>query len=68
MALRDAIAACGVPVIEVHISNVWKRESFRHESLLSPVASGIIVGLGVHGYLLAIDALIPLIKKAPGRG
>lgn len=62
MALRDAVAGSGLPSIEVHISNIWKREAFRHESLLSPAVSGIIVGLGVQGYLLAVDAVIPLIK------
>lgn len=62
IALRDAVAACNLPVVEVHISNIWKREPFRHESLLSPVVNGAIVGLGVHGYLLAVDALVTLIK------
>lgn len=62
IALRDAVAAMGIPVIEVHISNVWKREEFRHTSLLSPVVSGAIVGLGVQGYLLAVDALVRLIS------
>ena len=57
IALHDAVRAVEVPVIEVHISNVHARESFRHHSWLSPVAAGIIVGLGVDGYLLAIDAL-----------
>jgi len=62
IALRDAVAGCGVPAIEVHISNVWKREAFRHVSLLSPVCQGSIVGLGVQGYLLAVDALVQLVK------
>lgn len=62
VALRDALAACGLPVIEVHLSNVWKREEFRHESLLSPIAAGVIVGLGAQGYLLAVDALGRLLK------
>ena len=62
VALRDALAACGLPVIEVHLSNVWKREEFRHESLLSPIAAGVIVGLGAHGYVLAVDALGRLLK------
>jgi 3-dehydroquinate dehydratase-2 len=57
VALRDAVAGCGLPFVEVHLSNVWKREEFRHESLLSPIAAGIIVGLGPHGYMLAVDAL-----------
>jgi 3-dehydroquinate dehydratase-2 len=62
IALRDAVAACGLPAIEVHISNVWKREAFRHESLLSPVVNGAIIGLGTQGYLLAVDALVTIIK------
>jgi 3-dehydroquinate dehydratase-2 len=62
IALRDAIAACGVPAIEVHISNVYRRETFRQQSLLSPVCSGTIVGLGVYGYVLAVDALVHIIK------
>lgn len=62
VALRDAVAACDLPVIEVHLSNVWKREEFRHESLLSPIAAGVIVGLGAQGYLLAVDALGRLLK------
>ncbi|MGQ0709518.1 MAG: type II 3-dehydroquinate dehydratase [Rhodoferax sp.] len=57
IALHDAIKGTGVPLIEVHISNVHARESFRHHSYLSPVAKGIIVGLGVNGYALAIAAL-----------
>lgn len=64
VALRDAIAACGLPVIEVHLSNVWRREDFRHESLLSPVVAGVIAGLGAHSYLLAVDALARIIKGA----
>ena len=57
IALHDAIKATGVPVIEVHLSNVHAREPFRHHSFLSPVAAGIVVGLGADGYALAIDAL-----------
>jgi 3-dehydroquinate dehydratase-2 len=57
VALRDAIAGTGVPVVEVHISNVHAREAFRHRSYLSAVASGIVVGFGVAGYGLAIRGL-----------
>lgn len=57
VALADAIKGAQVPVVEVHISNVHEREPFRHHSYISPVARGIIVGLGVKGYLLAIQAL-----------
>jgi len=63
LALRDAVAAVAFPVIEVHISNVWKREEIRHHSLLSPVVAGAIVGLGAHGYELAIEALVRMLKR-----
>jgi 3-dehydroquinate dehydratase-2 len=56
VALRDAISAMGVPVIEVHMSNVYKREEFRHTSLISPVCIGKIVGFGWRSYLLALYA------------
>lgn len=56
VALRDCIAAISVPVVEVHISNIAGRESFRHESLLSPVCKGCIFGFGLEGYRLAIRA------------
>ena len=57
VALHDAVEAVEVPLIELHISNVHKREPFRHHSYLSPVAAGIVVGFGVHGYVLAIPGL-----------
>ena len=56
VALRDCIAAIDIPVIEVHISNISARESFRHDSLLSPVCKGCIFGFGLAGYRLAIQA------------
>ena len=58
IALHDAIKGASVTLIELHISNVHARESFRHHSYISPAARGIIVGLGVKGYALAIDALV----------
>lgn len=58
VALHDAIKGAGVPVIEVHISNVHAREAFRHHSYLSPVASGVVVGFGIHGYALAMQGLV----------
>jgi 3-dehydroquinate dehydratase-2 len=54
VALRDCIAAIGIPVVEVHISNITSREEFRHTSLISPVAAGCIFGFGMDGYRLAI--------------
>ena len=57
VALRDAVAGTGVPVVEVHVSNVHARESFRRRSYLSAVAAGIVVGFGVDGYALAIAGL-----------
>ena len=50
------------PIIEIHITNIYSRESFRHKSFISPVATGIIAGLGINSYLLAIDAIKELIK------
>lgn len=58
IALRDAVAALPVPVIEVHISNIFAREKFRHHSYISPAARGIISGLGLPGYRLALQYLI----------
>lgn len=58
VALRDAISAVPTPVIEVHISNIHARESFRHTSMIAPVCKGSIVGLGLYGYKLAIEAII----------
>jgi 3-dehydroquinate dehydratase-2 len=60
VALADAVAAITSPVIEVHISNVHKREVFRHHSFLSAHAAGIIVGLGLNGYKLAVQHLVDM--------
>jgi 5-deoxy-5-amino-3-dehydroquinate dehydratase len=57
-SLRDALASYPQPWIEVHISNVWAREQFRHESVISALASGVIVGVGSFGYRLAAQALL----------
>ncbi|MFG1419508.1 type II 3-dehydroquinate dehydratase [Xanthobacter sp. V0B-10] len=60
VAIRDAVAAVGVPTIEVHLSNVFAREPFRHHSYLSPVARGVICGFGPQSYVLGIQALAGL--------
>jgi 3-dehydroquinate dehydratase-2 len=59
IGIADAVKAITSPVIEVHISNTFSRETFRHQSYLSPVAAGVIVGFGLKGYELALQALIP---------
>jgi 3-dehydroquinate dehydratase II len=62
VALRDAVSAVAVPVIEVHISNVHAREAFRHHSYLSAVVDGVIVGCGTQGYELAIARIAELVR------
>ncbi len=58
VALRDAVSAVDTPVVEVHISNVYSREEFRHESMISPVCKGVIAGFGFDSYRLAINAFL----------
>ncbi len=64
VALRDALSLFSGPKIEVHVSNVMKREQFRHESFISPVCDGIIIGLGVNSYLLAVRAVNDLLDQS----
>lgn len=66
VALQDALKSCGLPVIEVHLSNIYKREPFRHKSYIAPVAAGVLCGFGGYGYELAIDALVNIMKSAKG--
>ncbi|MEU9143418.1 type II 3-dehydroquinate dehydratase [Streptomyces sp. NPDC048349] len=65
-SLRDALASYAPPWVEVHLSNVWAREQFRHESVIAPLASGVVVGLGSFGYRLAARALMHLAETGPG--
>ncbi len=63
VAIRDAIAAVGLPTVEVHLSNVFSREEFRHFSYISPVATGVICGFGADSYILALKAIFKEIEK-----
>jgi 3-dehydroquinate dehydratase-2 len=63
VALRDALAGAKIPTIEVHLSNIYAREPFRHESMIAPIARGHIVGVGWRGYLLALEVLVELIHE-----
>jgi 3-dehydroquinate dehydratase-2 len=62
VAIRDAIASVKVPTIEVHISNIYAREEFRHKSVIAPVAVGQIAGFGMNSYLMGLQAAIDIIK------
>jgi 3-dehydroquinate dehydratase-2 len=62
VAVLDALSAAGLPIIEVHLSNIFRRESFRHHSYVSLAANGVICGLGAQGYELALDAIAQLIE------
>ena len=66
VALLDALTAARLPVIEVHLSNIFRRESFRHRSFVSLAADGVICGLGPQGYELALDAVASLIEDKAG--
>ena len=63
VAIRDALAIFKKPIIELHISNIYKREEFRRKSMISDVVTGIICGLGANGYILAINAMQELLKN-----
>jgi 3-dehydroquinate dehydratase II len=66
VALRDAIKACGIPVVEVHLSNTHRRESFRHGSLTAGVCLGQVMGFGGHGYVMALEGLVQAITSKKG--
>ena len=63
VAIRDALSILKIPTIELHISNIYKREEFRQKSLISGIVTGIICGLGANGYILAINAMHELLKN-----
>jgi 3-dehydroquinate dehydratase-2 len=66
IALMDALLAVGLPVIEVHVTNIHRREEFRHRSFVSLAAVGVICGLGVRGYALALEAMADLVLERAG--
>ena len=63
VAILDALLAVKKPTIELHITNIYKREDFRHKSLISKAADGIICGLGIEGYIMALDGIKKIIKN-----
>ncbi len=63
VGLRDALMSCNAPKIEVHVSNLYKRESFRHRSLSAAAVDGVITGLGAEGYVLALDGIVALYRQ-----
>jgi len=63
VAIRDALSLYKKPCVEIHISNIYKREEFRHKSLISDVVTGVICGLGTHGYILAINSIYEMIQN-----
>jgi 3-dehydroquinate dehydratase-2 len=62
VAIRDAIAATGIPAVEVHLSNIHSREEFRHKSLITPVVKGTVLGFGLKSYTLGLEALLDIIS------
>ena len=63
VSILDALSVLKIPIIELHITNIYNREEFRHKSLISKVASGIICGFGANGYIMALNAMNKILKK-----
>ena len=63
VAIHDALKILEIPIIELHITNIYNREEFRHKSLISKVATGVICGFGTNGYIMALNALNDLLRK-----
>jgi len=63
VAIHDALKIIKIPIIELHISNIYNREDFRHKSLISKVANGVICGFGANGYIMALEAIIKFVKN-----
>ena len=68
VALRDALLAVRVPFVEVHLSNVWAREGFRHQSLLADIAVGVVAGFGADSYVLGLEALVGHLRGQGAKG
>ena len=68
LALRDAITGSGAAAVEVHLSNVYAREPFRHRSMIAPVCVGVICGFGPDSYRLGLEALLPVLRERAGAG
>lgn len=64
IAIRDAVLMLDCPVVEVHLSNIYRREPFRHKSMLADIVTAQLAGFGTHGYILAIEAMIKLLSEA----
>lgn len=63
VAIRDAVSSVALPAVEIHLSNIYQREDFRHHSYIAPVAKGQICGFGVNSYLLGLEALVDLLRR-----